>query len=510
MYLGDRHKRRRSSAAIRIMFLLLLISAGVYVYAMIRQEQIQSPFIPTDVPPTPTRSALSYALEAEDLYAQGKLTEAVALYEQAIALEPNDVLFYIPLVRLLAIEGRTVEAVRLGEQATEIAPENARTWAVLGMAYDWNEDVPQAIDACRRAIELDPTYAEAYAYLAEAYADAGRWYEANDAAQTALRLDDRSVDAHRNYGYVLEGQGNYWMAVAEYEKALEIHPNLAYIHVTVGRNYRDGLGNYEKAIEHFQRAAEIEPDNARAFSELGWTYHEAGEFERAETYLKQATEVDPRYGPAFGRLAINYWDRRNYEEAIPNFERAIELGCSAARQRAETFYVTTEQEGGDLAAPSPDVMLHGDFAPVTSGNRDLLRAALAPRRNETAWADARGHVTLDTRTGTYTVTLSGLPRPRSGQVYVGWFGGVRALSGLPLSTGPLTVSADGRVEMQLETGWVEGPRIEYFYTLGLAYFYMAQCEKSYPLFNAALQIDPDETNALEGIRLCREAEAHTP
>ena len=86
--------------------------------------------------------------------------------------------------------------------------------------------MPEAIDACKRAIELDPTYAEAYAYLAEAYADAQRWGDAVEAAQTALQLDDHSVDVHRNYGYVLEVQGNYWMAVEEYERALEIHPNL--------------------------------------------------------------------------------------------------------------------------------------------------------------------------------------------------------------------------------------------------------------------------------------------
>jgi len=55
------------------MFLLMLISAGIYVYALIKQEQIESPFIPT---PTPTRAAVSYAAEAEELYLQGKLAEA--------------------------------------------------------------------------------------------------------------------------------------------------------------------------------------------------------------------------------------------------------------------------------------------------------------------------------------------------------------------------------------------------------------------------------------------------
>lgn len=497
----------------RVLILLTLISAGIYVYAMIKQEQIESPFVPT---PTPTRSALSYAAKAEELYLQGQLAQAIIAYEQAIALDPGDVLLHIPLARLLALEGRPVEAMRLAQQAVEMAPENARAWAVLGMAYDWNGNVPEAIDACKRAIELDPTYAEAYAYLAEAYADAVRWVEATEAAQTALQLDDRSVDAHRNYGYVLEKQGNYWEAVEEYERALSLHPNLAYIHIAAGKNY-NALGDFDAATRSFQRAIEIDPTNVEGYYRLGRAYYDIEEYERAETYFKQAVEADPKFGPAFGYLAFTYWRRRNYEDAIENLEPAISLACITARQQAEMFYVTIEDLGSETPGPSLDVVMRGDFVPTstTSENNQpdavyphTLQATLTPRdEDDAAWADARGTVTFNTRTGEYTATLAGLPRLELGQAYAGWFEGVNALSGDSLGTGPLSVKSDGSVEAQLETGWVEGPRISYFYTLGLAYFYMAECEKSYPLFDAALQMNPEEYNALEGIRLCQEAEA---
>jgi len=319
MYLEPRRRKRRRSSPWRVLILLLLIGAGIYVYLQIKQQQIEHPFIPT---PTPTRSALSYADEAEELYLQGKLAEAIAAYEHALALDPDNVLLYIPLARLLALEGRTVEA--------------------------------------------------GYAYLAEAYADAGRWTEATEAAQTAIKLNDRSVDAHRNYGYVLEMQGNYWEAVKEYERALEIHPNLAYIYIAAGRNYQV-LGNLDAAMRSFQRATEVDPENAEAYDQLGWAYFNLGEYEQAETYLKRATEVDPHFGQAFGHLAINYWVRRNYEAAIPNFERAIELECIAARQRASAFYVTIEDRDSDAAGPSSDVALRGDFVPVSKDNLDTLR-----------------------------------------------------------------------------------------------------------------------------------------
>ncbi len=505
MYIRSQRRRPRSSP-IRILFLLMLISAGIYVYAMIKQEQIENPFVPTPLPPTPTRSAFSYADEATELYLQGNLAGAIAAYERAIALEPDDVLLYIPQARLLALEGRPIEAVRRANRAVEIAPENARAWAVLGMAYDWNGNVPEAIDACKRAIELDPTYAEAYAYLAEAYADAVRWAEATDAGQTALQLDEGSVDAHRNYGYVLEKQGNYWEAVEEYERALEIHPNLAYIHIAAGRNYQV-LGNLSAAESSFQRAIEIDPHNVEAYYRLGRAYYETGEYERAETYLKQATEEDTEFAPAFGYLAFTYWSRRNYEAAIESLEHAIKVACVEARRQAETFYVTVENLNDESAGPSPGAVMRGDFAPTPEGDRDELQATLAPtNEDEEAWADARGAATLDAQTGNYTVELEGLPGLGPGLAYTGWFEGVNTLSGDPLSTGPLDLQADGSLEAEFEAGWVEGPRIEYFYTLGLAYFYMAECEKSYPLFEAALQIYPEEPNALEGIRLCQEAE----
>jgi len=503
MYLGEPYRRRKHrSSPVRVLILLLLIAASAYFYALIRQEKVERPFVPT---PTPTRSALSFAGEAEDLYLQGKLSQAIAAYEKAIALDPGDVSLYIPMVRLLTIEERTFEAVQYGRKVIKMAPEDARAWAALGMAYDWNGNVAEAIDACKRAIELDPTYAEGYAYLAEAYADDTRWAEATEAAETALQLDDHSVDTLRNYGYVLEVQGNWSGAIEAYKQALEIHPNLAYIHIAIGRNYL-ALNNLKAALQSFQQAVDIAPDNAVANDQLGWTYFSLGEYEQAEIYLKQATKADPELGRAFGHLAISYWTRRNYEEAIPNFERAIRLEFAAARRKTQAFYITVEQRGDTALQPSANVVLRGDFSFKSMDSPNALEARLAPVETGGELADAHGGVTLDAWTGEYTVELEGMPQLSYDEVYVGWFEGLKTVAGDPLSTGPLWVKADGSAKVKLETGWVKAPPIEYFYTLGLAYYYLDECDKAYPLFDAALQIDPEDPNALEGIRLCQISE----
>jgi tetratricopeptide (TPR) repeat protein len=207
-------------------------------------------------------------------------------------------------------------------------------------------------------------------------------------------------------------------------------------------------------------------------------------------------------------LAITHWQHRNYEDAIPNFERAIRLASSASRQKAKSFYITIEQRGSDALEPSLDVVMRGDLNPTAPNSQDRLRATLEPDDPEynEAWANARGTVMFNTWTGEYTIELEGLPRPGTNQVYVGWFEQLNTLSGDLVNTGPLHRSVDGSVTAELEATWVAGPAIDYLYTLGLAYFYKAECDKAYPLFDAALQINPEEPNALEGIRLCQAAE----
>ena len=47
---------------------------------------------------------------------------------------------------------------------------------------------------------------------------------------------------------------------------------------------------------------------------------------------------------------------------------------------------------------------------------------------------------------------------------------------------------------------------EIHYTLGLAYYYLDQCDKSYPLYDVVLQMDPEDPNAREGCRSGQERE----
>jgi tetratricopeptide (TPR) repeat protein len=505
MYIRPRRKQRANLWP--IIFLLFIIASGLYLYTVFRTEEIESsaPATPT---PLPTRSAFSFTTEAEGLYVEGDMEGAIAAYEQAIELEPENHELYVPLSRLLVLQGHFDEGIGRAEQAVALAPESAPAWAALCMAYDWDGQVTPAIEACRQAVELDPAYALGYAYLGEAYADASRWNEALEAAERAVELDPHNVDVRRDHAYVLEQMGYWDAALEEFEEATEIHPNLPHLYVDIGRCHLY-LINTPSAIRSFTRAVELDPDYVDALDRLGRAYYAIEAYGEAQDYLERAIEADPEYAPAYAHLAYTFWSMQNYHSAIPNFETAIELSYRASRRNARGFLVTVEWAEGMEDYASPETVLRGELE-WADEEHTLLVASLQPETSAGRWEAAGGQVTLDAVSGAYTVTLENMPTLPLNQVYVGWFDRLWTLEGLPLHTGPLRPEDDGSLERHLvaKPVWsrMHGPEVAYFHDLGRCYYFVERCDLAYPLFDLALQMEPENEFALDGIRRCREAE----
>ncbi|HEY4688103.1 MAG TPA: tetratricopeptide repeat protein [Anaerolineae bacterium] len=404
---------RRPSSPRRIMLYLVLIALGLLVLRF--QDDLRKPLVPT---PTATRAAQSYVAEGQASYEAGRLNDAIDAYTQAIALEPNRADVLITLSRILALVDRTAEAVQRAQRAVQIEPKSAAANAALAMAYDWhatwlllhgrdaesNDQYQKAISSAQEAILNDPSYPEAYAYLAEAYMDVGQLVDAIETAEKGKQLNPQRPDVQRAVAYVRESQGNYVGAAEAYTEALHYDPNVPYLWLSLGRNYRilsvTVGGQYlDEAVKAFQRAIQIDPGYGPAYDELGWTYYNVQDFPQAIEVLEEAIKIDPASWSAHNHLGIAYYSHRNYEGAAEVLPRAIELMNQAFD--ADRYCIN-----------------------ATSRACDRL--------------------------------------------------------------------------------------IEAYYTLGLADFYLAKCEESYILFDKALALRPEEPNALEGIRLCREAEASTP
>ncbi|MGD8553227.1 MAG: tetratricopeptide repeat protein, partial [Anaerolineales bacterium] len=196
----------------------------------------------------------------------------------------------------------------------------------------------EAEQSAAQAARLDPESVLAVAYLAEVYVDQGNIAQANDLAVTALQRalegdvsQEFLMDVHRVYATVLENQARYLAAIEEYENATKVNPNLTFLYINIGANYR-ALRNFDLAIDYFAKAATINEqlgiEDPNPYLAIGNTYARDGEFFVAALNVERALQIDTANPDIYARLGTVYFQARNYESSIPVFKCALE-GCTA-------------------------------------------------------------------------------------------------------------------------------------------------------------------------------------
>ncbi len=342
---------KRSTNPYRVILLIGLILGGIWILLGIDRGNIQPLFLPT---PTPTRTVNSYIMEGEAQFMAGSLEGAIAAYQRAVTVEPDNSHAWAELARIQTYSSsllstnedrydRLTQALESIEQATSIDPDNAEVQAVRSFVLDWyasNPLVPpgevqsalnDAEAAAIRALQLDNENALALAFLAEILVDQQKWAQAEETIKQAVAIEPNSMDVQRVYGYVLESLGQYRLAIEKYRESVKIHPNLTFLYIFIGRNFRS-LDVHNRALEEFEKAAQINEQlgvqDPVPFVEIAKTYSRDGEFFAAALNAEKAIRINPYDPNTYGQLGIIYTKARNFEGAQPAFKCAVR-GCSA-------------------------------------------------------------------------------------------------------------------------------------------------------------------------------------
>jgi tetratricopeptide (TPR) repeat protein len=320
-----RRRKRPNIFGWAVLGLVLLF--GYYL----NQVYLPSQPNPFDATPTPTRSPESLETEAQKLFQDGKLTQSIDTYKEAIKASPQDPRLYIALARVQVLAGLPEEAQASSENAILLSPENSLAHAVRGWALDFqdgkNSDALEEVD---KAIAIDPNNALAYAFRAEILIDSGLFDNIDDAAEAsrkALALNKNLMETRRARAYVLQYTQNVEEAIQYYKSALELAPNLAMLHMELGQNLRAAYV-YEDAIKEFTLANTLDPANPEPDYFISRTYGTTGEYEKALQYAETAVKdgpTDPRYR---GNWGVMYYRNFKYEDAVKQLSLAIDGGTN--------------------------------------------------------------------------------------------------------------------------------------------------------------------------------------
>jgi tetratricopeptide (TPR) repeat protein len=375
----------RRSNPWRILIYILLIASGILITRLVEAGRVKPLLLPT---PFPTRSADSYVDQGRAYFSAGDLNNAIESYEAAVRLDPGNGSILAELARIQTYsselttnyqdrKARLEGAIASIDQAVALSPDDSFVHAIRALVYDWaaaaqdsitdrERYLNQAETSAVRANQLDPEGPLTLAYYAEVLTDQQKWAQALDLAERAVsqaegkssEMGDTQMDVYRVYATVLESIGLYRRAIEEYEKAAAITPNLTFLYLRIGVNYRELL-DYDKALEYFNRAAQINAQLSEDPSEqdpvpyiaIGKTYLQQGEFFVAALNMARALAINPSDPDMYGQLGIVYYKARNYESAIPVLHCAVE-GCSADESQAILCELGYAECGPDAAQSS--------------------------------------------------------------------------------------------------------------------------------------------------------------
>jgi glycosyltransferase involved in cell wall biosynthesis/Tfp pilus assembly protein PilF len=126
--------------------------------------------------------------QGEQLFREGKLSEALAICQQLIRMQPNFAPGYKLLGNILQGKGKIEAAIRAYESAIALNPDFAEALANLGTMYYQNGQLKAAIACYEKAIKLQPKLAGLYWNLAKFFEDQGQGQAAIAYRQKAVEL----------------------------------------------------------------------------------------------------------------------------------------------------------------------------------------------------------------------------------------------------------------------------------------------------------------------------------
>lgn len=253
--------------------------------------------------------------------------------KRRLVTEPRDIRAY-PLflkarhfLHKVSPEG-LLKAIGLFQQALAIDPDDARCHAGLATCYAIGghfdflpppEAFPKAKEAAERALVLDDRLAEAYASkaLVEMFHD-WEWAAADWDFRRAIGLEPNSAEAHTYYSWCLCARQSFEAAVGEARRALELDPVSAFVNTNLGWVLAMA-SRFDEAVRQLETTLELDPSYQAAATLLGGAHLARGEPEKAFARLERSS-----WRPAFLGLAYAWAGRP--ERARQILERMGQTG----------------------------------------------------------------------------------------------------------------------------------------------------------------------------------------
>jgi len=258
----------------------------------------------------------------------GKYQPAIEALQQAINTLPKgeDLKeFHSSILQQQSVVYRSLEnyeqALTVINQAISLFPNNPNHYNEKFVVLRRLKRYDEGLAAINKAIELAPRAAW--------YFNRGLLYSLQQKYELALADFNKAIELNRNYAKAYNNRGllyidqqKYELALADFNKAIELDSNFAEAYNNRGNLYQDQK-KYELALADYSKAIDINPNDAKAYYNRGNLYYDQQKYELALADYSKAIEINPNYAKAYYNRGNLYYDQQKYELALADFNKGI-------------------------------------------------------------------------------------------------------------------------------------------------------------------------------------------
>ncbi len=290
---------------------------------------------------------------------QTRVSYQVAGSSQPLPQWPDQAEAYYKRAGTLRDEGRFAEAVAAFDNAIALKPDHAQAHNGRGIVLAHADRLGEAVGSFDRAIALKPDYAEAHNNRALVLQDIGQFGEALTSLDHAIALQPDNARTHNNRGVVLHGLKRDGEALASHDKAISLKSDYAEAHYNRGIVLQE-LDRLEDALASLDRAIALKADYAAAHNNRGTLLLHLNRLDEALTAFDRAIALSGGFPEAYlnksycllqmGRFEdgwrLHEW-RKGTERPVGHraFPQPLWLGNESVANK--TVFVHWEQGFGD-------------------------------------------------------------------------------------------------------------------------------------------------------------------
>jgi len=267
-------------------------------------------------------SPTAYLLLGDFLVSQKAFSQAIDIYQHAVALNGRDPVIHLHLGLADRAAGRVDDAFHELEAALALQPDLVDALGAEVGIYLQKQDLISAIHRVEAQVARSPKSALLYVLLGSVYGAAGWDTKAEEAYYRAIATNPNEVAPYLLLGDLYAKKRVYEMATQKYEEALRLSPRFLPLYEILG-TISERQGNVARAREYYERALKVDPNFAPAANNLAWSYAEhGGDLDKALSLAQAARKRLPRDPHVADTLGWLYYKKGLVKQAFPLLEES--------------------------------------------------------------------------------------------------------------------------------------------------------------------------------------------